>query len=542
MRRRYCDYMQNIQPSESFLFNLEREMKRELRKHSRSRRFPIKSFAAVCAAAAVFAVVMFGIRLTQPDRVDIVAPIALSPGRGTTVSQSTSVPDTSLPVMTTQPEAIEESIASAAPDSPKTTPSSTTGTESLLPPDDVRLDLEMSDEAVFAVSSIANQDWNHSVLMFEDYLAGSSTHGSHIVEICRSSERNSVVIAPLRPGTAYWPVRGSDNAKELTNEKGDVIGYVERVNYLDETTNTLKEGWRHVIYDAAPLPEVPDNPVESIQVPGKVKVGGTPLRYGKSAGAPVVAVLEEGQKLGLAYRVGNWIYASTEPFCANGETPSTGWIHISEVLGMQWRTTINHVDLTADEVNLRASPDGELIYTISKYDADNGLLSYGGATVPGKKGDWHFVTISFAWDDFVQTGYISADYSKLHTFRLKSELNMDGVISATLRYSDASPFGAAKQTVEGEKLSLLLERLKNAYSESVYTPVCGEGTASIILTYADGSSVELPLSGDSCTQVRFGDVTYDLKTDAERTERFLNDGGVGLSDILSPIFGEIKIP
>lgn len=408
------------------------------------------------------------------------------------------------------------------------------------PPDDVRLELEMSDEAVFAVSGIAD-DWG-GVLMFNSNLAGA--YNSSIVEICQSSELNSVVDEPLYPGTAYWPHSDASagDLVDLTDKKGKVVGYAQCVTYLNPETNTLKEGWIHTLYSADPRPEVPDNPVESIQMPGKIKTGGTPIRYGTSADAPVIAVLEENQKLGLGYRVGNWIYASTEPFCADGEKPVTGWVHITEVIGMEWRITIGHVELTADEVNLRETPDGKIIATLDKYTR----ISYGGVTVPGKTGDWHFVTVNafeFAGPDAVPvTGYISADYSKLNTFRLESELSLDGVVSATLAYSDTSPFGPAEQTVAGETLLLLLDRLKNASSESVYTPVCGEGAASITLTYGDDSEVVLPLSGDSCTQVRYGDVTYDLKTDAERTESFLNDGGASLSDILSPVFDQINFP
>lgn len=400
------------------------------------------------------------------------------------------------------------------------------------PPDDVRLELEMSSEAIFASSDVINS-WDN-ILGFNDNLVG--THSSSIVEIHQSSELNSVVDEPLRPGTAYWPHKDASagDIVDLTDEKGKKVGHAERVTYLNPETNTLKEGWKHTVYSAKPLPEVPDNPVETINKPGKVLLNDTPLRYGTSADAPVITILEEGRMLRLGYRVGNWIYASTDSFCQDGETAYTGWIHITEVAGVTWRTTINHVELTADEVNLRDKPDGNILAVLDK----NTQISYGGATVPGKEGSWHFVTVGQLKGNV--TGYISADYSKLHTFRLESELNLDGVISATLSYSDTAPFGAAEQTVTGEKLSILLERLKNACSESVYTEVCGEGTAQITLNYQDGHTVSLPLSGDSCTQVRHGDVTYDLKTDAERTERFLNDGGVGLSDILSPIFDQIK--
>ena len=80
---------------------------------------------------------------------------------------------------------------------------------------------------------------------------------------------------------------------------------------------------------------------------------------------------------------------------------------------------------------------------------------------------------------------------------------------------------------DSEKLALLLDRLQNAYSESVHTEVCGEGTAEITLTYADGHTVSLPLSGDSCTQVRCGDVVYE---EAVTKASYITPvpGGVGL--------------
>lgn len=137
---------------------------------------------------------------------------------------------------------------------------------------------------------------------------------------------------------------------------------------------------------------------------------------------------------------------------------------------------------------------------------------------------------------------VSADLSRLHTFRLEAELELDGVTCATLRYSESSALGAAEQTVAGERLDMLLERLRGAYSQETDAEVCAEGSAQITLTYEDGHTIALPLSGDSCTQVRYENVVYDLRTDAERTEHFLNDGGVNLRDILSPLFDQIKFP
>lgn len=513
MSNRYQKYMQSVQPTDEFLLRLEGRMNRELRRSSPGLRL------VVCAAAAAVLVLACTV-LLRPAPPDILR----QPTRPTTENLPSTAPDPTpevLPTATPEPSPTSEPASSPTP-------------ESSYPPDEIRLELEWSDESAFAVSDIvANSD---DVLLFENHLVGADN--SSIVEICQSSVLNSVVDEVLRPGTAYWPHTDASagDVVDLTDKKGKTVGYAERVTYLNPETNTLKDGWKHTIHANDPLPETPDNPVERIQFPGKVRSGGTPLRYGMSADAPVVAVLEEGQKLGLGYRVGNWVYASTAPFCKAGEAPVTGWMHITEVLGMHWRVSPLIVDLLADEVNLRETPGGKVIAALPK----NTHIRYGGATIPHKTGSWHFVSVVNPNGFTSASGYISAEYSKLNTFRLGEELNMDGVVSASLSYSETTPFGAQEQSVDGEKLRLLLERLTNAYSELIETEVCGEGAAFITLTYADGHTVDLPISGDGCTQVRHGDVTYDLKTDEERTERFLNDGGVNLADILGPIFDKIK--
>jgi len=509
MKRRYCDYMKAVQPSDAFLSRLEGEMLRELR---RKRRPPqTRALTAAAACAAVLAAAFFGVRAVNPPPDVISQPPVSSAATATTLSTDAPPPTPT---------------ASASP-APEASPMPS----AVYPSDDVRLELEMSDEGAFLSSNITDTRFN----LFQDHLAGSSTHGSSLVEICQSAELNSVVIAPLYPGTAYWPLKGEGSVVTLTNQKGKEVGYAERVQYLDEATNTLREGWKHTIHAADPLPEAPDNPVEEIQLPGKIKAEYARLLYGRSANAPEVAILEKDQYLAIGHRVGNWLYVSTEPFSGASQPNAVGWLHITEAVGLEWRSSFKKVDLLADKVNLRESPDGKVIAVLPKET----VVEYAGATVPGKSGDWHYVFVTGTAKADRTDGYVSADYTKLNTFRLSSELDMDGVVSAALKYSDHGLYGTVEQTVTGEKLNLLLERLKNAYSETVYSEVCGEGSAFITLTYEDGRTVSLPVSADSCTQVRHGAVTYDLKTDAERTERFLNDGGTGLEDILGPIFDEI---
>ena len=193
-------------------------------------------------------------------------------------------------------------------------------------PDEILLEIEMSDRELFTNNDVIREP--RSMLVFENNLVGSND--SLLVEIHQGTELNSVVIAPLRPGDAYWPVRNSDANMQVTDTKGNDVGYTELVQFYDEKSNTVKKGWKHTLYEMTPL-EVPDNPVEPVLIPGIVRADNTSLRYGKNAEAPAVAVLQKDQHIGLAYRVGNWIYASTEPFCFGYETPVTGWIHVSEV-------------------------------------------------------------------------------------------------------------------------------------------------------------------------------------------------------------------
>ena len=499
MRRRYIQYMEEIQPSAAFVSRLEREMNRELRRTRRQKAIPV----VLTAAAVLVAIVFWGVIPTrhQPD--------VISQPQNSAVTTFTPSP-TDLPT----PE-------------PTASPTVTTS----YPPEEERLEIEMGDGEVYGLSSIINDP--DAILFAADDLVG--VNDSNLVEIHQSRELNSVVVAPLRPGDAYWSVTDADNnwdsVAQLTDEKGSDVGYAERVQYYDAETNTVREGWKHTLYEPASL-EASENPVERVQIPAQVRADNTPLRYGKSADAPAITTFEKDQLIAIGYRVGNWLYVSNDPYCVGGES-FTGWMHVTEVLGASWKTPLNQVDLLADSVNLRDKPDGKIIGALTK----DSRIFYGGATIPGKEGDWHYVSVNWFKEGY-QDGYVSAEYAKLNTFRLESKLSMDDVVSATLR-RPSGEFYPVEQTVEGEKLGLLLERLRNAYSKSVYSPVCAEGTATITLTYADGSEVELPISGDGCTQVRYGDVTYDLKTDAERAERFLNDGGASQRDILSPIFDQI---
>lgn len=513
MRRRYIEHMNDIQPTAAFVSRLEQEMNRELRRTSRRQKAIPMALTAVTAAAALIAIVFFGV-IPSRHQTDVISQPKSAVASEPTITPIPTNAPTSEPTMEPTPIPTVEPTVTVT-----------------YPPEEERLELEMGNRKLYTNHDVIREPG--SMLIVENNLIGSS--GSPLIEIHQGTELNSVVVAPLRPGDAYWPIKNDSGIVQMTDTKGEDIGYAERVQYYDEATNTVKEGWKHTVY-AMTRPEVSENPVERILLPGEVRADDTPLRYGRNAEAPAVAMLQKDQFIGLAYRVGNWIYASTEPFCFNDEEPVTGWIHITEVLGASWHMNLNHVELLADSVNLRDKPDGKIIGSLNK----NSVIYYSGDTVPGKSGDWHYVSVN--WFKGTQNGYISADYAKLYVFPLESKLDMDGVVSATLSYSEPSPFGAAEQTIEGEKLALLLDRLRNARSTYVYQTVCGEGSSTITLKYADGNEVVLPIAADSCPYVRYGAITYDLKTDAERTERFLNDGGVGLSYILSPIFDQIKIP
>lgn len=411
-------------------------------------------------------------------------------------------------------------------------PSSEPTASSITTADDMRLELAFSGGAYWTTPDIVENSFARA-MMFEDNLVGA--HDSLPLEIRSGPDPDSPLIATLLPGTAYWLPDPPDDLHPSAVDSGCLT-----VRWLDEGTNELVDGWMCVRCDGSSGKDA-DNPVEPVQLPGRVCAEGACLRYGRSEDAPVIAELEVGQKLRLAYRAGNWIYASTEHFLEDGEAAATGWIHISEVEQLQWRTSIHCVELLADAVNVRDQPDGEIVATITREAAAQGAIRYGGATVPGQKGDWHYVIL----DRFSQapvTGYISADLAHLNTFALGDELSLDGVVSCTLRYASAGYADGRliEETISGERLHAWLARLSGASSAALDEPVCGEGAASLTLVWEDGREAELPLSGDSCTRVRHEDVTYDLRTPAERTAAFLNDGGVNLFDILPQYFDAFR--
>lgn len=377
-----------------------------------------------------------------------------------------------------------------------------------------------------------------SVLAFENYLVGGGTESDY-VSIYDSPDRNGKLLTELQPGDAYWPVKGAD-MEIIYSESGNNAGYAQKVMYL-AGDNTLAEGWKFKLYSDTPK-EAKDNPVEHITRPGKVRHDNTAIRYGRSGDAPVVALLEEGQILGLEAQVGNWIYASTELFRKDGEQPVTGWIHVTEVIGLYWNVSIDHIDLTVDKANIRDLPDGEIINTVTKNDASSGALRYLGITAPGKEGDWHYVSLNgFGTKGEPVYGWIFADLAKLYTFNLSEKLPLENVVSATLAYAPTEQYPEAEarsQTVDGEKLQTLLARMSNALSIETHTPVCGDGVATITLKYADGSEAVTYLAADGCPQLRYGDVTYDLRTKEERAYDYMQEDSYDLREILG-LFDEI---
>lgn len=65
---------------------------------------------------------------------------------------------------------------------------------------------------------------------------------------------------------------------------------------------------------------------------------------------------------------------------------------------------------------------------------------------------------------------------------------------------------------------------------------------TLTLIFSDGRSEILVLDGDGCPRLQHGAVTYYLRTADERTKAFKNGSNASLSEILSPIFDQIKIP
>ncbi len=509
MRQRYCNSMTDIAPSPEFLRRLEQDMNRELNAR------PTKAPLYAAAAAALIVLTLAGARMLRPHP-DVVQ-------------------------RSSPPGPLSQPSATAAPTSaPTSAPTATPSPTTTLVPDDIRLELEMSEKEVVFRSQWLDESSTEQLVVFENNLVGA--FNSSPIEIHESSDPASPVRATLLPGTAHWPIDPEDNGIEnLPGEEDIANGYAQRTVWLDEERNVLRDGYIIIDHNANPLSEVDENPVEELHIPGKAN-GEAVLRYGRYENAPAVATLEDGQLIGLGYRVGNWIYASTEFFVLSGEKPVTGWVHVSQAKGCSWAATVTSVELLGDKVNVRAKPDenSKILATLPR---DFRNIYYTGVTQTTKSGRWHLVRFGgSAKTDGFATGFISADYVSLAACPLASLVDLENVASATLAYGENAPFGRTSQTIEGERLSLLKERLYGALSVSTYESVCGEGTATLTLSYPDGTQEILPISGDGCTHLRCGDVKYDLRTEEERAYAWQNDGGAGMSDILSPIFDEIKIP
>lgn len=566
MRSRYNEHMQEIIPSDKFLRKLESDMNRELRRKRHFHTALPKHIAVVAAVVAVVlvAAVLLSARPPQPDRQQ---PSVAAPGESPSTAGPTTSPTTtpsavntgleilgetipmpasdvnplmgwSLPANETVPifnENYEEQSSGSVPDDQEIT------VPADYPPEDEPWGLEILAEGVWPTeptAHVTSQSYQ-AALMFENHLVGGGSENDYVT--IHESPDGSAILAELHPGDAYWPAKGID-MQIIYDEKGQNAGYAEQVMWLG-SDNILHTGWKRKLYSDAPAKQASENPVVTLARPGRVRADGTALRYGKNAEAPVVAVLEEGAVLGLQAQVGNWVYASTELFRKDGEQPVTGWIHVTEVVGLHWNVSIDHVDLTVDKANIRDLPDGKIIGTVTKNDASGGSLRYLNITVPGKEGDWHYVSLNgFNAKDGALSGWIFADLTKLYTFPLRQNLSMENVVSATLAYAPTELYpdvDARSQTVTGEKLARLLERMENAVSEAVHTPVCGDGVATITLAYSDGHEEITYLAADSCPQLRYGDVTYDLRSEEERSFGYMQEYNYSLHEILGPLFDEI---
>lgn len=519
MKQRYNRWMKSIRPSESYQKRLESEMNRELlaQKSAARRRVRAVRIAAAAAAVMILSAGALALRGALPDRV---ANPPVADGAGSSI-QATPAPAETAPekAAPAQSPSFMPSPTSFADPTPLPSPSPTPASV-----------LEALDQGAWP--SLALEDYGQ-------FVDPSICLADRRFEIHETPDADSPVLGTLAPGDAYWPVYASQ-------ESGDSAGNAERITWWNGTA--LQTGWR-IASDDLKAPGAP--PYELVRLPGKVR-RETALRYGRDPDAAAVATLNENALIYLYARYGDWLYVTTNGF--DEEQVWAGWLPVDSVWALKWRdpTLLSQVELLAERVNLRDAPDGKIIATLSRAEIDaqrqDGVqaLIYTGTTVPGKSGDWYFVTYGvFMSKKGATTGYLSAEFAKIHSVTLGEELDLDGVVSAALRIRPDSLIPDAitfEQTLTGEALEGLKARLKGAGAVTSFERLCIPGIAEIRLTYADGSVVPLAISADDCPRLAFNGMIYDYRTAAERTEAFLNEGGKSAMDVLPEHFDQLTGP
>lgn len=140
------------------------------------------------------------------------------------------------------------------------------------------------------------------------------------------------------------------------------------------------------------------------------------------------------------------------------------------------------------------------------------------------------------------TSSISASSAHLPS-TLSDQLALEDVVSCTLRYSPTEFYDNicySEQTITGETLNQWLLRLGNARFIEVSESICAQGIATLTLTYADQTEIVIDLAGDSCPNILYNSILYDLRTDEERA----NHASISrcFNDILPQYFDEITFP
>lgn len=126
---------------------------------------------------------------------------------------------------------------------------------------------------------------------------------------------------------------------------------------------------------------------------------------------------------------------------------------------------------------------------------------------------------------------------------LSDQLALEDIVSCTLRYSPTEFYDNicySEQTITGETLNQWLLRLGNARFIETSESICVQGIATLTLTYADETEIVIDLAGDSCPNILYNNVLYDLRTDEERAN--LTSGSHCFNDILPQYFDEITFP
>lgn len=342
---------------------------------------------------------------------------------------------------------------------------------------------------------------------------------------------------------AFAPDPASERSRLGTVTDGGIRYQVELARFYDAASNAVREGY--LVWDA--VVHVRPCTLKRLYLPARAKLGAA-LRYGRRADAPRVAGLFEGMMLTIIAQDGEWLFCSRDGWDGDSGWDGgavEGWLHMSEVTVLTWREPVDRLTLKAERVYCYSVPGKSQWGSLTQADCDSGTYAAGTCVYDDGERTWQSVYHSD--DKFSGWGWIEANWVETNTFLLSDEVDLTGVVSATLAQIPGKDGETVRsETVSDERLAEMLDRLNGARAAStVYAPERPgkDDTLRLTLAFADGHTLECGVQ--AWDELRVGQVVYDLMTNDERADYLLRREGrpeYGEGSILGRYFDREVLP